>query len=81
MIGYLRTRVRKQPIISLYFESDELKFYSLEARPGQKKKKKKKRRLPHWEKKEEKRKEKKTTTTTAQHLPVTLDLHLLELIG
>ena len=33
MIGCLRTRVRKQPIISLYFESEnELKFYNLEAR-------------------------------------------------
>ena len=32
MIGYLRTRVRKQ-IIALYFESEnELKFYILEAR-------------------------------------------------
>ena len=30
MIGNLRTRVRKQPIIALYFE-DELKFYNLEA--------------------------------------------------
>ena len=33
MIGCLRTRVRKQPIIALYFESDTvLKFYNLEAR-------------------------------------------------
>ena len=33
MIGCLRTRVRKQPIIALYFESEnELKFYNLEAR-------------------------------------------------
>ena len=33
MIGWLRTRVRKQPIIMLYFESEnELKFYNLEAR-------------------------------------------------
>ena len=33
MIGCLRTRVRKQPIIALYFESEnELKFYILEAR-------------------------------------------------
>ena len=33
MIGCLRTRVRKQPIIMLYFESEnELKFYNLEAR-------------------------------------------------
>ena len=32
MIGCLRTRVRKQPIIALYSESEkELKFYSLEA--------------------------------------------------
>ena len=32
MIGYLWTR--KQPIIALYFESEnELKFYNLEARP------------------------------------------------
>ena len=32
MIGCLRTRVRKQPIIALYFESEnELKFYNLEA--------------------------------------------------
>ena len=32
MIGYLRTRVRKQPIIALYFEAeDELKFYNIEA--------------------------------------------------
>ena len=33
MIGCLRTRVRKQPIIVLYFEfENELKFYNLEAR-------------------------------------------------
>ena len=32
MIGYLRTRVRKQPIIALYFEFEyELQFYNLEA--------------------------------------------------
>ena len=32
MIGCLRTRVRKQPIIALYFESEnELKFYNLDA--------------------------------------------------
>ena len=32
MIGSLRTRVRKEPIIALYFESEnELKFYNLEA--------------------------------------------------
>ena len=32
MIGCLRTRVRKQPIIELYFESETvLKFYNLEA--------------------------------------------------
>ena len=32
MIGYLRTRVRKQPIIALYFESETvLQFYNLEA--------------------------------------------------
>ena len=32
MIGCLRTRVRKQPIIALYFESEnELKFYNLKA--------------------------------------------------
>ena len=32
MIGCLRTRVRKQPIIALYFESEnELRFYNLEA--------------------------------------------------
>ena len=31
----LRTRVRKQPIIALYFESENvLKFYNLEARSG-----------------------------------------------
>ena len=33
MIGCLRTRVRKRPIIALYFESEnELKFYNLEAK-------------------------------------------------
>ena len=33
MIGCLRTHVRKQPIIGLYFESENvLKFYNLEAR-------------------------------------------------
>ena len=32
MIGCSRTRVRKQPIIELYFEfENELKFYNLEA--------------------------------------------------
>ena len=32
MIGGLRTRVRKQPIIALYFESEnELKLYNLKA--------------------------------------------------
>ena len=32
MIGWLRTRVRKQPIIALYFESETvLKFYNLEV--------------------------------------------------
>ena len=32
MIGCLRTRVHKQPIIALYFESEnERKFYNLEA--------------------------------------------------
>ena len=32
MIGCLRTRVRKQPVIALCFESEnELKFYNLEA--------------------------------------------------
>ena len=32
MIGCLRTRVRKQPIIALYFEfENRLKFYYLEA--------------------------------------------------
>ena len=32
MIGCLRTRVRKQPIIALYFESENvLRFYNLEA--------------------------------------------------
>ena len=37
MIGCLRTRVRKQPIIALYFESEnELKLYNLEARNGSK---------------------------------------------
>ena len=35
MIGCLRTRVRKQPIIVLYFESEPLlKFYNLEAWSG-----------------------------------------------
>ena len=34
MIGCLWTRVRKQPIITIYFEfENELKFYNLEARP------------------------------------------------
>ena len=34
MIGCLRTRVRKQPIITLYFESENvLKFYNLETWP------------------------------------------------
>ena len=34
MIGCLRTRVRKQPIVALYFESElVLKFYNLEASP------------------------------------------------
>ena len=33
MIGCLLARVRKQPIIALYFEfENELKFYNLEAR-------------------------------------------------
>ena len=33
MSGYLRTRVHKQPLIALYFESETvLKFYNLEAR-------------------------------------------------
>ena len=33
MIGCLRTRVRKQPIIALYFESEnELELYNLKAR-------------------------------------------------
>ena len=33
MIGCLRTRVRKQPNIALYFELETvLKFYNLEAR-------------------------------------------------
>ena len=32
MIGCFRTRVRKHPIIALYFElENELKFYNLEA--------------------------------------------------
>ena len=32
MIGWLRPRVRNQPIIALYFESENvLKFYNLEA--------------------------------------------------
>ena len=37
MIGCLRTRIRKQPIIALYFESETvLKCYNIEARavPG-----------------------------------------------
>ena len=35
MIGCLGTRVRKQPIIALYFESEnELKFYNRMARPN-----------------------------------------------
>ena len=34
MTGCLRTCVRKQPVIALYFESEnELKFYNLDARP------------------------------------------------
>ena len=34
MIGCLRTRVRKQPIITFYFEfENELKIYNLGARP------------------------------------------------
>ena len=34
MIGCLRTRVRKQPIMALYFESElVLKFYNLETSP------------------------------------------------
>ena len=34
MIGCLRTRVRKQPIISLYFAFETVfKFYNLEAWP------------------------------------------------
>ena len=33
MIGCLRTHVRKQPMIALYFEPEnELKFYNLKAR-------------------------------------------------
>ena len=33
MIGCLRTRVRKQPIIALYFKSETvLKFYNRQAR-------------------------------------------------
>ena len=33
MIGCLRTRVRKEPIIALYFEFEiVLKFYNLKAR-------------------------------------------------
>ena len=33
MIGCLRTRVRKQPIIALYFESEnDLNFLNLKAR-------------------------------------------------
>ena len=35
MIGCLRTRARKQPIIALYFEFETvLKIYNLEARCG-----------------------------------------------
>ena len=35
MIGCLRTCVRKQPIIALYFELETgLKFYNIEARSG-----------------------------------------------
>ena len=35
MIGCLRTRVRMQPIVALYFESElVLKFYNLEAPLG-----------------------------------------------
>ena len=34
MVGYLRTSVRKPPIIALYFEFEiVLKFYNLQARP------------------------------------------------
>ena len=34
MIGCLRTSVRKQPIVMLYFEFETvLKFYNLEASP------------------------------------------------
>ena len=34
MIGCLRARVRKQPIIALYFESENvLRFYNLESCP------------------------------------------------
>ena len=34
-MGWLRTRVRKQPIIALYFKSENvLKFFNLEARAG-----------------------------------------------
>ena len=34
MMGCMRTRVRKQPIIALYFKSEnnELQFYNLQAR-------------------------------------------------
>ena len=33
MIGCMRTRVRKQPIIALYFESEnDIKFYNLKTR-------------------------------------------------
>ena len=33
MIGSLRTRVSKEPIVALYFKfKNELKFYNLEAR-------------------------------------------------
>ena len=32
MVGYMRTRVSKHPIIARYFEfENELKFYNLEA--------------------------------------------------
>ena len=35
MIGWLQTRVRKQPIIALYYGSEnELKFYNPEAWSG-----------------------------------------------
>ena len=36
MIGCLRTRVRKQPIIALNFEPEnELKFYNLDTNPDE----------------------------------------------